>query len=104
VYQCISGEKGRVFAQVKFAKLKQLPLRKIDFDNSDDVAKHDKMVSLVEQMLDLHKKLVAAKLPNEKIQLQRQIDNTDSQIDRLVYDLYNLTPDEIKIIEGGSLP
>jgi hypothetical protein len=31
--------------------------------------------------------------------LQRQIQATDAQIDRLVYELYGLTEDEIKIVE-----
>ena len=31
--------------------------------------------------------------------LQRQIDATDKQIDRLVYELYGLTDEEIGIIE-----
>ena len=31
--------------------------------------------------------------------LQTQIDATDRQIDTLVYELYGLTPDEIKIVE-----
>jgi len=30
-----------------------------------------------------------------KANLQRQIDATDAQIDKLVYELYELTPDEI---------
>ncbi len=34
-----------------------------------------------------------------KANLQRQIDATDAQIDKLVYELYELTPDEIKIVE-----
>jgi len=33
--------------------------------------------------------------------IQRQIQATDGQIDRLVYELYGLTEDEIKIVEGG---
>jgi hypothetical protein len=53
-------------------------------------------------MLDLHKKLTEAKIPDEKTKLQRQISATDRQIDQLVYDLYNLTPEEIKIIEGTN--
>ena len=53
-------------------------------------------------MLDLHKKLAAAKTPNEKTVLQRQITATDGQIDRLVYDLYGLTADEIKLIEEST--
>jgi len=33
-------------------------------------------------------------------QLQRRIDATDKQIDRLVYELYELTEEEIKMVEG----
>ena len=36
---------------------------------------------------------------HDKTTLQRQLDATDAQIDRLVYDLYGLTDDEIKIVE-----
>ncbi len=34
--------------------------------------------------------------------MQRQIDATDKQIDRLVYELYGLTEEEIGVVEGGS--
>jgi hypothetical protein len=34
--------------------------------------------------------------------IQRQIDATDRQIDKLVYELYGLTEDEIKIVESGN--
>jgi hypothetical protein len=33
---------------------------------------------------------------------QWQISATDNQIDKLVYDLYGLTADEIKIVEDSS--
>ena len=58
------------------------------------------MLTLVDRMLDLHNQLAAAKTPAEQTILQRQIDITDRQIDRLVYELYNLTEDEIRIVEG----
>jgi hypothetical protein len=32
--------------------------------------------------------------------MKREIEATDRAIDRLVYELYGLTEDEIKIIEG----
>ena len=60
------------------------------------MTKHDKFVSFVEQMLELHKKL-----SNEKKIIQRRIDATDSEIDRVVYNLYGLTDEEIKIVEGS---
>jgi ferritin-like metal-binding protein YciE len=60
------------------------------------------MLNLVEQMLSLHKQLAASKTPDEKTRLQRHIDATDQQIDRLVYELYGLTGKEIKVIEGDQ--
>jgi len=40
-----------------------------------------------------------AKQAGDKTRLQRQIDATDREIDRLVYDLYGLTEEEIAIME-----
>jgi len=65
-------------------------------------AELDQMVDLVEQMLTLHKQLVEAKDPQTKTVLQRQIETINRQIDRLVYDLYELTEEEIKIVEGNE--
>ena len=57
------------------------------------------MVSLVGQMLALHKRLAEVGTGYDKQMIQRQ---TDAQIDRLVYDLYDLTDDEIKIVEDAT--
>ena len=59
-------------------------------------------VALVQQMLDLHKQLAAAKTAHDKEVLQRQIDATDRQIDPLVYELYGLTEEEIRIVEEAT--
>jgi hypothetical protein len=75
----------------------------IDFFDSDDTARHNRMVSLVDQMLSLYKQLQDARTPHEQTALQRQIDATDGQIDALVYELYGLTEEEIKIVEGKCL-
>jgi DNA-binding CsgD family transcriptional regulator len=60
------------------------------------------MVDMVESMLALHKQLLAAKSESQKTVVQRQIDATDAEIDRLVYGLYGLTPEEIAIVEGAT--
>lgn len=39
-------------------------------------------------------------LSTEIKELQKTIDETDKQIDSLVYKLYNLTDEEIKIVEN----
>jgi|APHig6443718053_1056840.scaffolds.fasta_scaffold105444_2 hypothetical protein len=36
------------------------------------------------------------------LSVQRQIVNTDSEIDHLVYELYGLTAEEVNIVEGET--
>jgi hypothetical protein len=79
-----------------------LPIRTVNFSDPDDVAQHDRMVELVERMLALHNKLVEARIESERTVIQNQIDATDRQIDRLVYELYDLTDEEIEIVEQES--
>src|SRR5690606_17429252 len=80
--------------------VENFPIRTIDITNHAAAARHARMVELVQRMLDLHKRLAAEGNPQMKTALQRQIDATDAQIDSLVYELYELTGDEIKIVEG----
>lgn len=58
------------------------------------------LVARFERMLELPRQFQATKTAHAKTVLQRQIDATDAQIDRLVYDLYDLTDEEIWIVEG----
>ena len=94
----------KVFAEIKVIYVERLPIRTIDMNNRADKARHDRMVELVERMLDLHVQRASAKTDHAKTNVQRQMDATDAQIDQLVYELYELTLDEIKIVEGNNLP
>ena len=82
--------------------IEQLPIRTIDFSDPEDVARHDRMVELVERMLVLHEKLAEARIERERTVVGHQISATDRQIDRLVYELYGLTEEEIRIVEEGT--
>jgi adenine-specific DNA-methyltransferase len=53
-------------------------------------------------MLALHQRLATARTPQEKTALERQIAATDTQLDTLIYALYGLTEDEIKLVEGAA--
>jgi hypothetical protein len=66
------------------------------------VARHDRMVELVERMLELHERLAGARIERERTVIGAQISATDRQIDRLVYELYGLTEDEIRIVEEAT--
>ena len=61
---------------------------------------HDKLVNLVDNMIEINKKLNSEKNPDVVTMLRRKVEAIDDSIDRLVYGLYQLTEDEIGIIEG----
>ncbi len=55
-------------------------------------------MALVEEMLELHKRVVAAKSDTDKKRLERAINATDGKIDALVYELYGLSEENIKTV------
>ena len=87
-------------AQVKKVHLDKLPIRAIGWGHPA----HDRMVKSVDLMLHLHKQFSAAQSTARRTVLQRQSDSTDAEIDRLVYQLYDLTPEEIALVESQSRP
>ena len=52
-------------------------------------------------MLELQNKYHEERMGRDKELYERQIKIVDTQIDRLVYDLYGLTEEEIKVVEGA---
>lgn len=58
----------------------------------------DKKNPLVERMLALHKQ--SPRAPQEQEMVKREIESTDAAIDRLVYELYGISEEEVRIVEG----
>ena len=83
--------------------MEKVPIRIIDFSDPADKADHEKMVTLVDRILGLTKKISSSKLaPSEIDRLEREIATTDAEIDDLVFKLYGITNDERRIIEGAG--
>jgi hypothetical protein len=99
-YKNISSTYRGGYLRFIYQYLIMLPIRTINFNEPIETAQHDKIVSLVDQMLDLNKKLVESRMPQTTEMLNRQIELTDRQIDQLVYELNGLTAEEIKIVES----
>ncbi len=83
-YRSNTDEEGKVFAQIKIELLRRLPIPKADKDQQRPI------VQLVGRIL-------AAK------QRDAEADTSalEREIDQLVYALYALTPEEIKIVENA---
>jgi type I restriction-modification system DNA methylase subunit len=96
----IAAGRAGGFIEAKPIYVQQLPIRTIDFANEVEKAKHDHIVNLVEQMLKAKEELAAAKLDQDVQRLEHRCTTLDRQIDEAVYELYGLTEEEIKIVEG----
>lgn len=101
VMHSISSTKQGGYFEYKPMYLQQLPIRTIDSNNPSEKAIHDKLLSLVDRMLDLHKKKNFLPPSAERDKIEREIAVTDEKIDGIVYGLYGITVEERKIIEGG---
>lgn len=59
------------------------------------------MVNMVNDMLRLKQEHAAEDaLSDRRHELKDQIERLDKQLDALVYELYGLTGDEIRVVEG----
>lgn len=65
-------------------------------------AQQTRLTSLINRVLDSYKKLQTVKTEHEKNSQIRHIKGTDREIDKLVYELYGLTDDEIRIVEEAT--
>jgi type I restriction-modification system DNA methylase subunit len=82
------------FPQVTIKDVLMLPMP------TPDHARHDRMVNLVEQMLASKRQLQTVRTDSDRNHYENKCAALDRQIDALVYELYELTPDEIAIVEN----
>lgn len=77
-----------------------MPIAQIGNPEKKNIQKQ--VINLVTQMLQSIKQLAAAITDRDKNFLQNKCASIDRQIDKLVYELYELKEEEIKIVEGNS--
>jgi len=95
-HKSLVPETGKVFAEVKIANLK-----KIQFPKSINDDKSNMLVQLVDGIMQTSESYYKATSETEKDRLQKTIELMEGKIDKIVYELYELTDDEINIIEVG---
>jgi len=98
-YRIVQPRKGKLFSELKINILSNIPIVDIDLTNNEKKSLHDKVVKLVDEMLQAQKQLRHATTDNDKLYYKRKCEETDKEIDTLVFQLYGLTPEEIDIIE-----
>lgn len=98
LYRNISSSYKGGYLRYIYQYVIQLPIKDIEKNPDQDLNTKNTICALVERMLELNKRTPAT--PQEQLEVQRNIAATDRQIDTLVYQLYDLTPEEIAIVEG----
>lgn len=76
----------------------RIPMPVIDLSNSSHKEVHDKIVVLVDNIIELNKKLNTEKNPNSLNMINRQILACEKQLDNLIFSIYNLNDEEKSII------
>lgn len=80
--------------------ISQLPIKILDLTNASNKVLQNKIVNLVKMILYLNSKLLKANTQHDKTIHERQIESIKHEINLLVYILYQVTEEEIKIVEG----
>jgi type I restriction-modification system DNA methylase subunit len=103
-YQTINPEKGEALAEVKRANVAALPIHGPRPDETGASDLDQDIVQRVKEMLSLARRHTEAwdRSAAQGELIRRQMDATDAQIDRLVYELYGLHPREIALVEASE--
>ena len=88
------------FTKIRTNQVGRLPIRWLDLQDADERASHDRLVTLVDDMLGMQGKRNTDG-GHETVEWQRQVDALDRQIDQQVYKLYELNATEIRIVEDA---
>ena len=99
IYRLLSMESGRVLAQVKPTLLNEMPIIVIDEKSKTNKIKHDEIINNVNLILKANNEI--AKVDESKrMTINDRISYSMQRIDELVYELYELTKEEIQIVEN----
>ena len=91
------NRQDKTFPEIRIYELASLPIKHIDDTNKPLQCE---IVKLVDQLLKLNEEKSEAKLHSKVSQLESKIDYCENRINEIVYQLYDITPEEQKIIEG----
>lgn len=78
----------------------KIPFPNIKLNKRTDKSYNDEIVKLVDQLIKLNREKQITKLQSKIEQIQTRIDYCEDKINKLVYELYGLTEEEIIVVEG----
>lgn len=83
--------------------IEPFPLPTVDFNDVPSKEKHDFIVNLVDQRINLQAEIDSCMQETEKKMINKRILSVEKQLNEAVYQLYQLEKDEIEEIEKSSV-
>jgi type I restriction-modification system DNA methylase subunit len=93
------NRQDKTFPEIRIYELSSLPIKQIDNSNQTQIKLRNDIIAAVDLIIKLNEELKSAKLQDKISQLEARIEHTENKINQLVYSLYQLSNDEIEIIE-----
>ncbi len=99
-FSTISSEIRGGFLRWKRQYVENIPIKKTDAKNKIEKNLYNEITSFVKSLLDLNKQKQTTTLSEKIEQLNQRIAYTDEKINKLVYELYGLSDEEVGIVGG----
>ena len=80
-------------------ELHSIPFRGIDFKNNSEVILYKEIIKIVDQLLNLNQEITLLTLQSKVDQMRSRIEYCEQRINEIIYQLYGLTQEEIRVIE-----
>ena len=91
------NRQDKTFPEIRIYELASLPIKQL---NSTNKPLQIEIEKLVDHLLKLNEEKAETKLESKVLQIESKIDYCENRINEIVYQLYELTEEEIKIVEG----
>lgn len=88
-----------LFQKILIQNCKKFPIRLINKEDKEERQIETEIIQLTDQLISLNEKLIEVTLESAISEVQGKIDYCEERINKLIYKLYDLTNDEIKLIE-----
>lgn len=88
-----------LFQKILIQNCKKFPIKTINPKNKNEVKQQAEIIKLVEQLLTFNRELKIATLADRAEQLKHRISFTEDKINQIICDLYELTDEEIRLLE-----
>lgn len=100
LYKLGNPQQGKIFAEIKPSVIKSFPIKTLDNLSGEHIKHYNDVTQIVDNIIEINKKRLSAKSESDKSNYSKQFDLLNNSIDMIIYKLYNLTDEEIKLIES----